>query len=220
MSDEKEQLEKLLESLKEDIRSWALIEGEQEGFSETQQKYIHWADSLTAVIKFVDKASPPNTDPKTGTILNELRVELLNLAKGKSSNNILKSDEKDSHSSRPDFKVLMVKARVYVAELYLREVGYTKESACKYIEDKLSDITFDLVGINSPLKANTIKNWEPELLYPITEAEKTTNKTQINEWKDFAQRYSPVPDPKNFADTLLNFNLGEQPQPLGPNPLV
>ena len=49
-------------------------------------------------------------------------------------------------------------ARIHLAEKELRKADYTKEGACKYIEDKVSSIIFYTNRIKSLLKAKTIEN--------------------------------------------------------------
>ena len=96
MSKEEEQLAELktlLHHLQGNIQWWAEIDGESGGKAELQQTYALWASSLTAIIEYVDKASP-DANPKTGVLLNELRVELINLANSIPTNKLLSHSDK------------------------------------------------------------------------------------------------------------------------------
>jgi|TARA_R110000824_G_scaffold278300_2_gene466467 hypothetical protein len=173
MSDEKEaeqlvlnhlaELKGLRHHLKINIeQSNEIVDGEG-GMTETKQRYALLASSLSAVVEFVEKASPPNTEPRVGTLLNELRKELLDLANGVSDTKLLKAVESGHHHHVPSFLELYRKVQIlYAVELMTqKDSGMSERKAREYVCQQLFDTPLE--GIKSPIKPDTVKDWEERI---------------------------------------------------------
>lgn len=199
------ELKGLLHHLKINIeQSNEIVDGEG-GMTETKQRYALLASSLSAVVEFVEKASPPNTEPRVGTLLNELRKELLDLANGVSDTKLLKAVESGHHHYVPGFLESFRKVQIlYAVELLTQEdSGMSERKACIYVCQQLSEIEFE--EIPSPIKPDTVRRWKrtqkEQMVNKIVEREKEFRETIENAINKECEGKGS----KERADWLLNW---------------